>query len=209
MKAKKFTIRLHPAVIHRRLQPGMMTLACLALLLFLFSCRKESGNPARITADTSAIFSATVAGADWKTDSVSAVLVGESRDHDKIITITGYTRDRVITFSLRDTSAVGSNDSTISMKTYTVNNWDSEAAFGYLNGRIALGRDSVWQEQGASISGQAVVSASDGATRRISGNFSFTARVIRVDSASLHFDTVNVSNGLFKNIPYNYLHHGS
>ncbi len=175
---------------------------------FFYSCRKDSvSNPAQVsTVDTNALFSATIAGVYWQTDSVAAILVNEFPHHEKIITINGYTSNKVISISLKDTSFYTSDDSTILAAQYTAGNWDKEAAFGYFSGRMALGRDSVWKQQGAAENGQVTVTASDGVNKTISGGFSFTARVFTIDSLSLSFDTVNVSNGVFKNIPYGYRH---
>ncbi len=173
----------------------------------LFSCRKENVVANPIPADSLALFSATIAGANWQTDSISAFLVNESPYHYKIMTITGYTSNRVITISLKDTSSVGSNDSTVKIQEYDINNWMPFAEFSYANNWIQIGRNYTWQQEGPGISGQATVTASDGVGKTLSGTFGFTAQVISIDSTGLDVDTVNVTNGVFKNIPYTYFHH--
>jgi hypothetical protein len=120
------------------------------------------------------------------------------------MTITGYTSNRVITISLKDTSQTGSNDSTIKLQSYAINNWKPFAAFSYSDNWIHVGRNWVWQQQGAADSGQATVTANDGIAKIISGNFSFQAVALSIDSTGLGIDTVNVTNGVFKNIPYTY-----
>jgi len=43
--------------------------------------------------------------------------------------------------------------------------------------------------------------------KRISGTFSFEAKVLVIDSTGLLTDSVNVTSGVFNNIPYSYLKH--
>ena len=183
--------------------PGLVLLCSLYGLL---SCRKENLNGVGSTADSTALFSASVDGVDWQTDSVSAFLVGDHRDHSKIMTITGYTSKRVISISLRDTSS-GPNDSTMTVRQYLLDNWGNAAGFAYGNNRISYGPNLIWQQQGVAVSGGANVTASDGVNKRISGTFSFTAKVLVIDSTGLSTDSVNVTNGIFKNVPYSYLKH--
>src|SRR5450631_1979753 len=168
----------------------------------LFACRKEHviSNPGTgTTGDTTTLFSATIAGVSWQTDTVTAYLTSEFGDRDKIMTITGYTANKIISVSIRDTSSVLANDSTLNIQQYNVNFWGSAAEFSYLNNRILLRRDSVWQQQGYAENGQATVTASDGVNKRVTGTFGFTAKVISIDSTSFKIDTVNVSNGVFTN----------
>lgn len=170
------------------------------------SCRKENMiNPA--LADTAAVFSATVGGVNWQTDSVSAFLVKQSPFGSKIMTITGYTSNRVITVSLKDTSRTGTNDSTMAVKEYMVLPWMSTAEFSYVNNWIAIGRAYAWQQQGAAETGEATVTASNGASKTISGTFSFTAQVLSIDSTGINVDSVQVTNGVFQNIPYTFFGH--
>jgi hypothetical protein len=174
----------------------------------LLSCRKENLNGLHSVTDSTAVFSAAVDGADWSTDSVSAFLVGDDRGKSRIMTITGYTSKRVISISLRDTSS-GSNDSTMSVQHYPLESWGNASAFAYGNNRIDIGPNITWQQQGEAISGEANVTASDGVNKRISGTFSFTARVLVIGTggSGLSADSVSVTNGIFKNIPYSYLKH--
>jgi len=51
------------------------------------------------------------------------------------------------------------------------------------------------------------VTVSDGVNKRISGTFQFNARVLSIDSTGLAIDSVTVTAGVFKNIPYSYLKH--
>ncbi|MDR3711485.1 MAG: DUF6252 family protein [Puia sp.] len=173
----------------------------------LLSCRKDGvrSNPVTTVSDSSASFSATIGGVNWQTDSVTAVMGHEFPGYAKIITINGYTSGRVISISLRDTSFYTSNDSTLLTGQYIVNNHGMDAAFVYLSEKALVGRDSVWRIQGAAESGTATVTASDGIGKLISGTFNFTARVVTLDSINLGIDTLAVSNGVFKNIPYVYL----
>ncbi|MDO6429831.1 DUF6252 family protein [Flavitalea sp. BT771] len=185
--------------------PGLVLLC---LVCGLLSCRKENLNGIHSAADSTAVFSATVDGADWSTDSVSAFLVGDDRGKARIMTITGYTSERVISISLRDTST-GPNDSSMSVQQYPLERWGNASAFAYGNNRINFGPNVTWQEQGEAISGEANVTACDGENKRISGSFSFTARVLVIGTAGsgLSTDSVHVTNGVFKNIPYSYLKH--
>jgi len=170
------------------------------------SCRKENLNGSSTLSDSTVIFSASINGVAWQTDSVSAFLVGDHRTHTKIITIAGYTSQRVIEISLRDTSS-GSNDSTMTVQQYPLDSWGNASAFGYGNNRIYYGSNVAWQQQGTGVTGTADVTASDGVNKRISGTFSFTARLLVIDSVGITKDSVTVTNGVFKNIPYSYLKH--
>jgi|GEM_PF-870957 len=184
------------------------------LLLFflfgvLFSCRKENISGPRTLADSTALFSASINGTAWQTDSVSGFLSCEYGSQIRVMTITGFTANRVISISLRDTTTSGSNDSTLAIQAYQVGDWGNASAFGYAYNPILLGRNLIWQQQGSARVGQAVVTASDGVNKRISGSFQFTARLLEVDSATggLRTDTVSVSGGVFSNIPYTYFRH--
>jgi hypothetical protein len=185
--------------------PGLVLLCSVYGLL---SCRKENLNGIHSAADSTAVFSATVDGTDWSTDSVSAFLVEDDRGKPRIMTITGYTSQRVISISLRDTSS-GSNDSTMSVQQYPLGNWGNASAFAYGNNRVNFGPNVTWQQQGEAISGEANVTASDGVDKRISGTFNFNARVLVIGTAGsgLSTDSVKVTNGIFSNIPYSYLKH--
>ncbi len=184
-----------------------MSLGFALMAGLIFSCRKEGvRSNTNMAADSSALFSATIAGVNWQTDSVTAVMGHEFPGTAKIITINGYTSDRVISISIKDTSFYTSNDSTLLTGQYTVNSWKTDAAFVYLSERALVGRDSLWRQQGAAVSGMATIMSSDGVHKLISGVFNFTARIITIDSISLNIDTLNISNGVFKNIPYVYQH---
>src|SRR5579859_2761553 len=143
------------------------------VLCMVFSCRRETISPNPISADSTALFSATVNGVSWQTDTVLAFLGNEFGSHARILTITGYTSNRIITISLLDTSDGGSNDSTMAVQQYDVNSGGNAAGFSYSNNRIKAGMDSVWQQRGIAISGQAAVAASDGVNKKVSGTFSF------------------------------------
>ena len=183
--------------------PGLVLLC---LVYGLSSCHKENLNGSNAMSDSTVVFSATVDGVKWQTDSVSAFLVGDPRNQAKIMTITGYTSKRVISISLRDTSSL-SNDSTMTVQQYPLESWGNASAFAYGYNRISYGPNVTWQQQGAAEDGVADVTASDGVNKRISGTFSFTAKVLIIDSTGLLTDSVVVTNGVFKNIPYSYLKH--
>lgn len=184
--------------------PGLMLLCT---LWTMFSCRKESVSVNPASADSTALFSATIGGTSWQTDSVSAFLVSEVHNGVKIMTITGYTSNRVITISLKDTSTA--NDSTLTAQLYPAdsNSRGNASAFVYGYDKIWVGRNLVWKQEGSSISGEATVSSSDGVNKKITGTFSFVAQALDIDSTGLVLDTVNVSGGVFKNISYSYLRH--
>jgi protein tyrosine phosphatase len=184
----------------------LLVLGC--VLSILSSCRKTTVIRNTIPVDSLALFSATIGGVNWQTDSITAFLVNEEPFHNKIMTITGYTSNRVISLSLKDTSTSGSNDSTMAIQTYDVENHRSTAAFSYQNNPILLGRALVWQQEGNANTGSAIVTASDGVGRTISGTFQFTARLIDIDSTGNFVrDSVTVTDGVFKNISYSYFHH--
>ena len=185
------------------LLPGLF----LGFALCILSCRKENVMASPTAADSLGLFSATIAGVNWQTDSVSAFLVNEYPNRDKIMTITGYTSNRAITISLKDTSGIGGNDSTVKVQKYAINSWMPFAEFSYVNNWIHIGLSSGWQQEGRGINGLATVTASDGVGKTLSGTFSFAARVLSIDSTGLNADTVNVTNGVFKNIPYTYFRH--
>jgi len=193
--------------------PGLVLAS---VLWMVFSCRRETISPNPPSADSTALFAATIDGVSWKTDTVFAFLENEFGHHAKILTITGYTSKRIITVSMRDTSYTGSNDSTMAVRQYSVPQFGvgglgDAAAFSYANNRIKVGMDSVWQQQGIGISGQASITASNGVSKKVSGTFSFKAKVIAVDSTgsgpSLVLDSVTVSAGTFKNIHYTFFRH--
>src|ERR1700738_555051 len=103
MKTRKFLL---PAVL--------LGSACI-----IFSCTKNGAGPgSAVTADTSAIFSATIGGVSWKTDTVSAVMLNSSHEgeqlREKLMTITGISANRTITIILKDATSVTASDSTFS-----------------------------------------------------------------------------------------------
>lgn len=181
-------------------------LALLCSLCSLLSCRKENLNVNRPGGDSAIVFSATINGMEWKTDSVSAFLVGYYRGHSKVMAITGYTSQRIISINIQDTTT-GGNDSTLAVGPYDLGDWGNASAFAYANNRIEVGRNIVWQQQGEGVDGVASVTASDGENRLVSGTFQFTARVLSLDSTGVAIDSVTVTNGVFRNIPYNFLRH--
>ncbi|MBS1603163.1 MAG: hypothetical protein JST42_10885, partial [Bacteroidetes bacterium] len=159
------------------------------------------------TSDTSGVFSASIAGAAWTADSVTAVLVQGDHDWDKVLTITGFSKDKFITVSLLDTGSVVGADSSIDVKQYLVGGWRTAAGFAYAADKIAFRGDSVWQHVGTAHSGQATVSADDTVGKIVSGTFNFTARVLTIDSTSLKVDSLVVTNGVFNNVHYAYRRH--
>lgn len=173
-------------------------------LLALLSCNKSTGTSAGAT-DSSAIFTATIAGVDWKADSVTARLRPEDHEHEKLITITGFSATRVITIELLDTAATP-NDSTMTTRQYNAG-YHGDAAFSYLADQTIVGRDTLWKYNGAGSTGQATVTSSNGETKRISGNFNFMARVFVINTNGVSTDSVAVTNGVFTNIPYLYKQH--
>jgi hypothetical protein len=181
----------------------LWTLLLASIFCLIVSCQKNSvSTSTTATSDSAVSFSATIAGVAWTADSVTAILEYDSTHPDKLITISGFTADKLITFALQDTSNATSTDSSISVGQYTVGNWPESAAFSYASGKILVRGDSTWQQVGASISGQASVTTSTATKKIISGTFAFTARAINLDSTGFTIDTVNITNGVFKNIPY-------
>ncbi|MBS1664344.1 MAG: hypothetical protein JST68_25080 [Bacteroidetes bacterium] len=174
------------------------------LLILIVSCRKTAISSNNTTATgSSGEFSASVAGTSWTADSVSAILIqGEHRD--KLLTITGYTSNRVITVSLLDTTSTTSADSSISVMQYLVGGWRTAAGFAYASDKLAFRSDSVWKTVGTARSGQATVTANDAAGKLVTGTFNFTAKVLTIDSTSVKVDSVVVTNGVFNNVSYVY-----
>ncbi|HEY4208706.1 MAG TPA: DUF6252 family protein [Puia sp.] len=181
-------------------------MALLCALYSLVSCRKENLNGSHSMVDSNIVFSATINGVDWKTDSVSAFLVGDYRGHSKVMTITGYTSKKAIAINLMDTTTTG-DDSTLALQQYQLGDWGNVSAFAYASDRVLYGRNMVWQQQGEGVDGIASVTACDGASRLVSGTFQFNARVAILDSTGVRIDSATVTNGVFKNIPYSYLRH--
>ena len=191
--------------------PTIKTRLAGLLLLYIvpafFSCRRENlSGPGTLT-DSTALFSASIDGTAWQTDSVSAFLTCEPSGNSKIMTITGYSSKRLITISLLDTTTSGSNDSTLVIGAYPVDSWGNASAFGYAYNKVTVGPNLVWQEEGTAGSGEATVTASDGVNKRVTGNFNFIAKVLVSDSAGPRVDSVSITNGVFSNIPYTYFRH--
>jgi len=136
-----------------------------------------------------------------------AVLVQGDHDWDKVLTITGFSKDKFITVSLLDTTSATGADSSVDIKQYLVGGWRTAAGFAYAADKIAFRGDSVWQHVGTAHSGQATVTADDVTGKKVTGTFSFTARVLTIDSTSLKVDSLVVSNGVFNNVPYVYRRH--
>jgi hypothetical protein len=177
-------------------------------LLLTTACRKTGPLTNTTSAgDTTGVFSASIAGTAWTADSVSAVLVQGDHDWEKVLTITGFSKDKFITVSLLDTTSVKGADSSIDVKQYLVGGWRTAAGFAYAADKLAFRGDSVWQHVGTAYSGQATVSADDSVGKKVSGTFNFTARVLTIDSMNLKVDSLVVSNGVFNNIPYVYRRH--
>lgn len=192
--------------LRRIARTGLPAFVMLCMLYGFLSCRKENLNGIHSMNDSTVNFSAVIGGTAWQTDSVSAFLVGYPRDRSRIMTITGFTSKRVISISLRDTSNSG-NDSTLAVQSYPLEDWGNASAFAYGYNRIGYGPNTTWQQQGPGISGQASVTVSDGIGKRLSGTFSFRARLLVIDSTGWHVDSVDVTNGVFQHVPYSYLKH--
>lgn len=177
-------------------------------LLLTTACRKTGAltNPGS-TADTSGVFFASIGGTAWTADSVTAVLVQGDHDWDKVLTITGFSKDKFITVSLLDTTSATGADSSIDAKQYLVGGWRTTAGFAYAADKIAFRGDSVWQHVGTAHSGQATVSVDDAVGKKVSGTFNFTAKVLTIDSTSLKVDSLVVSDGVFNNVHYVYRRH--
>lgn len=181
----------------------VLALLTASLSVLMYSCVKTGASTtATGTTDSSAVFSATIGGTAWKADSVTAILVNGHDSSDKLMTISGFSSTNEIVITLHDTAISGSSDSTMAIRQYLVDSWRESAVFNYSADKIAIGHDTIWNHSGVSKSGQATVTACVGATKKITGTFNFTARVFTHDSLSLHIDTLVVSNGVFKNIPY-------
>lgn len=182
-------------------------LALLFLSVLHSSCRRENLSGSSTKSDSVAVFSATVDGTDWETDSVSAYLSGDYNGKSRVMTITGYTYNRLIVISLQDTSSSGS-DSTVAVQSYPVGSRGNVSAFGYGYNRVVYGPGVTWQVQGEAVSGQASVTssgASSGSSLSVSGAFSFSVKAVKIDSlGTLVSDSVHVTNGIFKHIPYTY-----
>jgi len=177
------------------------------LLIIEASCVKSASDSATSTgsADSSALFTATIDGVNWQADSVSAVLnqlyfPGEL----KMLIITGYSSSKRIIIECSDTSSAGSNDSTISLATYAEDSVSRNAAFEYFSRTSSALTDTLWGQGGLAIDGSATISSSDGVKKKVSGSFQFSARLFLVDSMGIDTagSTVTITNGVFKHIPY-------
>lgn len=178
------------------------------LLVLIVSCQKTGGRAASTVSstDSTAVFSASIAGTGWLADSVSATLVLGEHEHAKILTLTGFSASKLITVSLLDTSSATVADSSVDVAQYLVGGWRTAADFAYAADKLSFRGDSVWQHVGTAQSGQASVTSVDPVVKKVSGTFNFTARVLTIDSTSLKVDTLQITNGVFNNIPYVYKH---
>lgn len=183
-----------------------MPLAYLFAFVFvlIISCEKDDGTA---TSNNSGVsFTASVAGASWKADSVWGYLLHDTAHNFKTLTITGYGGGIKLTVTIRDSSHAVV-DSAVSLRTYAVStsNWLTGASFAYASTPVSIGSsDTVWSKYGTGYNGETVVTADDASAKKVSGNFHFDARTIILDSLRLKTDTVKVTNGDFKNIPYQY-----
>jgi hypothetical protein len=186
----------------------VLLLALLGNLLFIeSSCVKSASGSATSTgsADSSAVFTATIDGVNWQADSVSAVLNQLYFPEEvKVLTITGYSSTKRIIIECTDTSLAGSNDSTISLATYAEDSLSRNAVFEYFSRTSSALTDTLWGQGGLAIDGSATISSSDGIKKKVSGSFQFSARLFLVDSMGIDTagSTVAITNGVFKHIPY-------
>jgi Family of unknown function (DUF6252) len=185
-----------------RLQIGGIFVSLLIVRLFT-ACQKEATTTNN--GSNNVVFSASIAGTSWNADSVWAVLQNDSCHSIKIMTITGYSASRQITLLLADSSKL-SSDSTITDEDYLLTDSINSAIFTYLASPLALGTDTIWSTEGVGQSGQATVTAVDGSSKKVTGNFHFNAQVVTIDSTGVRIDTLSITNGQFKNISYQYIH---
>lgn len=178
------------------------------LVILIVACRKTGIRSNTTAAGSSGNFSATVAGSGWTADSVAAVLVQGEHGRDKLLTITGYTSNRIITVSLLDTTSSAAADSSVDLTQYLVKGWYPAAGFTYASDKLAFRADSIWKTTGIARSGQATVTANDASGKLVSGVFNFTAKVVTIDSTSLKVDSVVVTNGVFNNVSYVFRYKG-
>lgn len=180
------------------------------LLFCISSCTKSTAANTGGATDSSVVFTATIDGVNWKADSVSAVLAlaGELNNF-KLLNITGFSGTKRIVIQCTDTTLVNSNDSTMSLATYAVDSLSRNGGFGYYIKTATPILDSLWRPQGFTTRGYTILSASDGVKKKVSGTFNFTTRYHAIDSTGI--DTagtnVNITNGVFKNIPYKFIGH--
>jgi hypothetical protein len=178
------------------------------LLFFSSSCVKSTAaNTSTASTDSSVVFTATIDGTNWKADSVSAFLdlAGFERNF-KLLLITGYSGTQRITLQCADTSFVNSNDSTMSLATYAVDSLSGNGAFTYFIRTTTAWQDTLWRPEGFTTRGYTILSASDGVKKKVSGTFNFTTLYHAIDSTGIDtaWTKVNITNGVFKNIPYTY-----
>jgi hypothetical protein len=169
------------------------------------SCVKSASETSTGSADSSALFTATINGVNWQADSVSAVLNELYFPEGlKLLIITGYSGTKRIVIECSDTSLAGSNDSTMSLETYTADSLSWNAAFEYFSRTSSALTDTLWGQGGLAIDGSATISSSDGVKKKVSGSFQFSARLFLVDSMGIDTagSTVTITNGVFKHIPY-------
>lgn len=177
------------------------------LLFSISSCTKSTAANTGAPSDSSVVFTATIDGVNWQADSVSAVLaLGGDLNKIKFLNITGYSSTKRIVLQCADTSLVNSNDSTMSLATYATDSLSDNGGFGYYIKAPTVFHDTLWRPEGLATRGYTTLSASDGVKKKVSGTFNFTTRYYAIDSTGI--DTVatnvNITNGVFKNIPYKY-----
>lgn len=175
----------------------------------IFSCAKIGiGTTATGTSDTSAVFSATIAGTAWKADSVNAVLI--TTDLSKIITMTGWKGNKLVTLTIQDTSFSSATDSSLTVKAYSTSGWFPGTALQYAIDTTVRNGDTAWVPQLNSETGETTVTATSATGKTITGTFAFTGIICIMDSTqTMKFDTVAITNGVFKNVPYTYIKRAS
>ncbi|HWK06978.1 MAG TPA: DUF6252 family protein [Puia sp.] len=178
------------------------------LLFIVSSCSKSNdGSTSTGTADSSAVFTATIDGTNWKADSVSALLDAlDYQDKLKFLIITGYSGTKKIIIECSDTAIARSNDSTMSLATYAADSLSWNGEFQYFSRTSNSLTNNTWQQGGVASRGYTILSASDGIRKKVSGSFNFTAMMVSLDSTRIDttLTKVNITNGVFKNIPYTY-----
>ncbi|TDW96076.1 DUF6252 family protein [Dinghuibacter silviterrae] len=173
----------------------------------IFSCQKMGiGTTATGTSDTSAVFSATIAGTAWTADSVTAVLVYGSQLPDKVLTLTGKSSGKIVTLSIQDTAFSSSTDSSLTVKEYSTSGLVTGTAFQYAIDTTLRNGDTTWVPQLSAETGETTVTSTSASGKTVTGTFAFTGIICVVDSThTMTFDTVAITNGVFKNINYTFV----
>jgi len=173
----------------------------------IFSCQKVGiATTTTGTSDTSAVFSATIAGTAWTADSVSAVLIYNGQIPYKVITMTGWSGSKLVTLTLQDSAFTSSTDSSLTVKEYTTTGWFPGTVLQYAVDTTLRNGDTAWVPQLNTETGNATVTSTSATGKTVTGTFSFTGIIFKIDSANNKtIDTVSITNGVFKNVHYTYV----